>query len=74
MAYRKYRRLRLGRWLNDFILALLAAFFGLFAIHKAGWVESISVPGAIIGWLLLIAVVARLGWLFAQIFRSRRWW
>src|SRR5262245_8144739 len=68
MAYRNYNGLRLRRRLNDFILALLGAFIALFAIHKAGWVESVSIPGAIIGWLLLIAVVVRLGWLFAQIF------
>jgi hypothetical protein len=78
VCYRKYNHFKLGRWLNDFILALLAAFIGLFAIHQAGWVGSVSIPGAIIGWLLLIAVAVRLGWLWVQAYRSgrrevRRW-
>jgi len=68
MGYRKYGRFRLWRWLEDFILALLGAFIGLFAIHKAGWVESIPIPGGLIGRLLLIAVVVRLWRLSAQIF------
>jgi hypothetical protein len=72
MGYRRYSRFKLGRWLNDFILALLAAFIGLFAIHQAGWVGSVSIPGAIIGWLLLIAVAVRLGWLWVLTFRAGR--
>jgi hypothetical protein len=78
MGYRRYSRFRFGRWLNDFILVLLATFIGLFAIHQAGWVGSISIPGAIIGWLLLIAVAVRLVWLWVMAYRSgrremRRW-
>jgi len=78
MGYRKYARVNLGRWLNDLILGLLAAFVGLFAIYQAGWVDSVSIPGAIIGWLLMIAVVVRPGWLWVLAYRScrrelRRW-
>jgi hypothetical protein len=78
MGDRKYSRSNLGRWLNDFILALLAAFIGLFAIHQAGWVGSVSIPGAIMGWLLLIAVFVRVVWLWVLAYRSgrrdvRRW-
>jgi hypothetical protein len=78
MGYRKYSRINLGRWLNDFILALLSTFIGLFALHQAGWVGSVSIPGAIIGWLLLIAVAVRLLWFGVLTFRAgrrdvRRW-
>ena len=73
MGYRGYTRFRLGRWVNDIILALCAGFLGLLWLQHSGWVASASIPLAIMGFLLVIAVLFRLGWLFAQIFRSRRW-
>jgi hypothetical protein len=74
MGYRKNTRFKLGRWINDIILALCAGFLALLWLQHSGWVESASIPLAILGFVIVAAMLLRLGWLFAQIFRSRRWW